>query len=275
MPSTESTSLRRFFVTLPEPVSAFPAALSVSEDSLVRHIRSVLRLNKGAEVVLVDQDRGQLYRAVIEAVEKSAIAFQLEEILPIPAESSAYLPEVILGAALIKEQRWDWLLQKTTELGVRTLVPLMSERTVIQVKDAEKKRERWQAIVQSAAEQSEGLFVPRVEVPMTVAGFTQWLSQQAESGGPLHKFVLQERDAQGQRHTLKSKMANMFQTPGTQTQSRLAFSVGPEGGWTAAEIALMSEAGFQPVSLGGRILRSETAAVSLMGALAYEYDTHL
>lgn len=246
--------MHRFFVPFAAEFEAFPVEIEVTQAETVHHIRQVMRMKPGDAVVAVDGVREIAYTAELTAVDKHALGFRLLERLPSPEDS---IPSVTLGVALIKEQRWDWLLQKVTELGVRCIVPLSAERCVVQVREADKKLARWRGVVQNAAEQSEGLFVPEITTPMSLSEFAG-----LTEASPL-RLLLQER---GDRPSLQSILAK------TGQPRRLAAAIGPEGGWSDKELQLFRFAGFQPVSLGQRILRSETAAMALMSALVCAYD---
>ncbi len=258
MPLKPATNpdLRWFFIEVGDPVVAFPHPVTVQDAFTVDHARKVLRLSKGDRVLAVDGALEMVYLAEIIVLEKKTMVLNLLQTgAPVKA---AQLPTVTLGVALIKEQRWDWMLQKTTELGVRTVVPLMASRCVVQVHDPEKKQQRWQAVARSAAEQSEGLFIPRITTPMALEAFCR----QAQLM-PL-KLLLLERGPY--RKALKRVLRHHHPV------AEIVAVIGPEGGWSEAEIDGFLAQGFQPVSLGNRILRSETAATTLMSALNYEYD---
>jgi 16S rRNA (uracil1498-N3)-methyltransferase len=195
------------------------------------------------------------YEGVLQAIDKHSLSVTLECQLPVPKSS---LPPVTLAVALIKEQRWDWLLQKATELGVRAFQPILSERTVIKLSESDipKKLERWQSVVRSAAEQSEGLFIPQMLKPVNV-------SQCAQSGSSDRlRILLAERGED--RLSLKSVLS------GLQQEKMVTMAVGPEGGWTPQELDVFIQAGFVLASLGSRILRSETAAIAAMAGVVYE-----
>jgi 16S rRNA (uracil1498-N3)-methyltransferase len=139
---------------------------------------------------------------------------------------------------------------------------LLSERTVIKLSegDISKKQARWQAVVRSAAEQSEGLFIPQVLKPVHLPDFCPEF-RKGEPDSAL-RMVLVER---GARLALKSLLS------GLQANQPVTIAIGPEGGWTAAELDALNRAGFVPASLGMRILRSETAAMAAMAAVVYEF----
>lgn len=252
--------LKRFLITLTEPIKAFPTEITVEEDFVVHHLRNVVRARQGEPVILVDEIREIAYGALIEEVQKNWALFSIQTCLPGQSEAS---PSATLAVSLIKEQRWDTLLQKTAELGARAFQPLQSERSVIRLSttDFPKKLARWQSVVRGAAEQSEGLFTPRILNPLSVAQFCA--QNFAEN---TLKLLLAERGLH--RQTLKAALSNRIK-PGQP----VIFAVGPEGGWTDAELDSFHQAGFVSVSLGNRIMRSETAAIAAMAALVYEQDS--
>ena len=247
--------MKRFFVTLEQSPEYFPFRLPVTDDFVVRHLSAVLRLKPSDQVIIVDDQREIAYLAQIEALgKKEAI---LSVLAPLAASPDP-LPHTTLAASLIKEQRWDLLLQKVTELGVRTIQPLVSERCIIRLSsgDIAKKMERWGNVVRSAAEQSEGLFIPTILPPVTLPDFLSGLGD--SSPAPL-RLVLMERGPD--RFSLK----NAFNQ--AKAGQPLLMALGPEGGWTDGEQHLFLNANFLPVKLGQRILRTETAAMMAMAAL--------
>lgn len=250
-----SFELKRFFVPLSSALQSFPQAIEVTDETTVHHLRTVMRAKAGERVVIVDAERQQAYQAVISNLERHALSLQVEGLLP---DSNEGLPHITLIAALIKEQRWDTLLQKSTELGVNTIQPVFSERSIIRLdeRDFAKKQERWQSVARSAAEQSEGLFIPPVETPQTLTSLFKSIPTNA------FKLLLQERgDTRPvMRDILRSR----------KSDQSIWIAIGPEGGWTDTEIQAFQDAGFIGVSLGQRVLRSETAAMAAMAALVYE-----
>lgn len=252
-----NSELKRFFVNFPNSITTLPADVRVADAVTAHHLKSVLRAKPGEAVVVVDAERQVAYKAKITDLQKVSVDFRVEEALQIVADP---LPQVTLAVALIKEQRWDWLLQKATELGVQAIQPLMTERSIIRLdaKDFAKKQERWQAVLRSAAEQSEGLFIPQIETPCTVQNFLR-NSQKTD----VLCLILEERGAA--RQPMREALRN------TQAKQPLLLAIGPEGGWTVDELTAFEQAGFTGVSLGHRILRAETAAVAAMVAVVYEH----
>lgn len=255
----ETFHLKRFFVSLPEPLVEFPAELTVEDEFVVHHLRTVMRAKVGESVVLVDGERRQSYLGTLQALEKRSVSLIVESRL----EASAHrLPSVTLAMALIKEQRWDAMLQKATELGVEVIQPIASERTVIRLdgKDIAKKLERWESVMRSAAEQSEGLFIPRIQPPVSVDA----LCGQGDCAS-FQRILLAERGEH--RNDLKTQLAQ------SKANQSLLFAIGPEGGWTDRELGCFESAGFTFASLGQRIMRSETAAIAAMASVVYEFGS--
>lgn len=261
----ETFHLKRFFVDLPAPVADFPTQLTIEDEGVVHHLRTVMRAKVGESVVLVDGQRRQAYLAILQALEKRTLTAQVERPL---AQPDGNLPAVTLAVALIKEQRWDWLIQKATELGVSAIQPIASERTIIKLdeKNFGKKQERWEAVMRSAAEQSEGLFIPVILPPVSVKS----LCDQASAYN--QRILLAERGAHREtlQTTLRKHPLQQHSPPQHPSDQALLFAIGPEGGWTDGELAQFEQAGFVFASLGQRIMRTETAALAAMAAVVYE-----
>ncbi len=261
----ETFHLKRFFVGLPAAVADFPTQLTIEDEGVVHHLRSVMRAKVGESVVLVDGQRRQAYLATLQGLEKRTLTVQVEQLLPQPVGA---LPSVTLAVALIKEQRWDWLIQKATELGVEAIQPIASERTIIKLgeKDFCKKQERWEAVMRSAAEQSEGLFIPAILPPVSVKALC------AQSPAPCQRILLAERGAHREtlQATLRKHSSQKHSPEQHSSEQALLFAIGPEGGWTDGELAQFEQAGFIFASLGQRIMRTETAAMAAMAAVVYE-----
>lgn len=256
----ETFHLKRFFVTLPEALADFPVELTVDDEVVVHHLRTVVRAKVGESVVLVDGQRRVSYLATLQGIEKRTVQVRVESALEKSSSPAGHeLPVVTLAVAMIKEQRWDALLQKATELGVEAIQPLASERTIIKLteKDFPKKQERWEAVMRSAAEQSEGLFIPRVLPPLSVSALVAH-----PHFANAQRILLAERGEN--RDTLKATLSHR------NANAPILFAIGPEGGWTDGELSQFESAGFTFASLGQRIMRSETAAMAAMASVVYE-----
>ncbi|GIV95361.1 MAG: ribosomal RNA small subunit methyltransferase E [Herpetosiphonaceae bacterium] len=236
----------RFFVP---PESFHGAEVAVDDRDLAHQLKAVLRLQPGAEITLLD-GRGQRYHVELTALDRNQIRGRILERGPAGGEPHTRLT---IYAALIKAERFEWLLQKGTELGVTRFVPLVSERSLPGT-IGEAKQARWQRILREAAEQSLRGRVPELCAPMPFAaacnavgeqGFLLW---EAEGGTPLRVALRQI------------------------TASSLAILSGPEGGFTNAEAELARQHGVRAITLGPRILRAETAPLVAAVAILYERD---
>lgn len=208
-----------------------------------RHIARALRMVVGDTITLFD-GRGGEYPAVITAVGKHAVTVRTGDHLPGLAESPL---AIHLGIALSRGERMDWVMQKATELGVACITPLRTEHCAVKLtaERADKKLRHWQQVVNSACEQSGRCRVPAVEAIATLEEWTQ--GTQAE-----------------RRLILDPGAADSDTGP---TPHSVALLVGPEGGFSSAEIATAGAAGFTALRLGPRVLRTETAPLAAIAVL--------
>lgn len=268
MPSKHKLPAKRIFCDgLPgfSQEVLLPQEVLLTDAEVVHYLAAVVRIKPGDALELIDPVGGQGYEALVQSVSKRQIGVTLNESMSPP---SAVACPVTLAVGIIKEQRWDWLLQKATELGVDCIVPLLSERVIVQAGDWEKKRRRWQAVLQSAAEQSEQWRIPDIALPVSLTAFLSSLGE-TERRPSQARMVLLERSINGlERLSLKSWCRQHLDNP-SEGSSVLALC-GPEGGWSPQETHQIMAAGFSGVSLGDKILRSETAAIMVVGIVGYE-----
>jgi 16S rRNA (uracil1498-N3)-methyltransferase len=232
--------MHRFFI---EPgLSLEPDTDIALPEALTHQVGHVLRLRAGARVVLLD-DSGWESEVELTQFSRAAVGGRVVARRPVAGEDGT---AVTLYACLLKGEKFDWVVQKATELGVRRIVPLMSERTV----SGAAKGDRWARIAREAAEQSRRGRLPVVDAPRAwaagmaeVAGETVALVPWEEAGDPLPAALLAR----------------------ARSGPRTGLIIGPEGGLTAAEVVAAQAAGAVPISLGPRILRAETACISAIG----------
>lgn len=211
------------------------------DDSAAHHVGKVLRMQPGQPLVLFNGD-GANYPAELSDVGKKHISARI-----LSKEESACEPrlKIVLGQVISKGDRMDYAVQKSTELGVDTIVPLTSERCDVRLKgDREDKRIRhWQQVAISAAEQCGRATVPTIA---TLTSLPDWftLSQTCDLRLVLH-------------HRTEHPLASI-----TTPARGIALMVGPEGGLTETEIAAARDSGFLPAAMGPRVLRTETAPVA-------------
>ncbi|WP_188208819.1 16S rRNA (uracil(1498)-N(3))-methyltransferase [Neisseria subflava] len=214
-------------------------------DNVVRHL-NVLRVKNTEEIVLFNGN-GKAYPALPEVLEKRRASVR---ILREEATDNESPLNITLVQAVSAAERMDFTLQKSVELGVAEIRPVISERCVVRLSGerAEKRVARWQEIVISACEQSGRNIVPKVLPLTTYAQALQQLPQETT------KLLMSLNRAQ--------KLSDV------QPQSgKVVFMVGPEGGWTEKEEQQAFDAGFQSVTLGKRVLRTETASLAAIAAM--------
>lgn len=209
-----------------------------------QHIARALRMRVGDPLVLFDGSGGQ-YPATISALDKKTVTATTGAFDEIERESGLGLH---LGIAISRGERMDWVVQKATELGVNSISPLLSERTEVRLKGerAGKKVHHWQQVAVSACEQSGRNRIPTIEPLQTLDA---WV---AEAQAQL-KLVL---------HPVADPVVERAGAP-----DNIALLVGPEGGLSAAELIAAEQAGFNPLQLGPRILRTETAPLAAIAVL--------
>jgi 16S rRNA (uracil1498-N3)-methyltransferase len=226
-----------------------------------RHVQ-VLRMQPGQAMTLFgDPVLGGEWSATITDMGRSHVTVQVGQHTALERE---WPLAVHLVVSMPANDRMDWLVEKATELGVASIQPLMSERSVLRLKDdrATKKQGHWQAVAVSACEQCGGNRVPVVHAVQTLDA---WLrARQLPQGCRLAVLSL----AAGSQ-PLPQVWAGWAQGwARSGEQPHVALVLGPEGGWSPAEEQVLLNAGAAPVSLGPRVLRSETAAVASLAMLA-------
>ncbi|HTJ28890.1 MAG TPA: 16S rRNA (uracil(1498)-N(3))-methyltransferase [Acidobacteriaceae bacterium] len=213
--------------------------------SQAEHLARVLRAQPGAEADIVANSR--VHRATIASVQPDAVEFTLHEEIAFDRA----LP-ITLVIAIFKFDRMEWAIEKATELGVATIVPVLARRTEKHLgQSAAKRVERWRRIAQEAAQQSRRSDIPHIEDPLPLLA---WLQREPSTARILLSEEERERSL---RHCLESAL--------NKEQSELpsiSCAIGPEGGWTSEELTLFQKHNWQSASLGPRILRAETAAIA-------------
>lgn len=257
--------MNRFFLEeQPAPELGAPVRFAIDD---VGHIARVLRLRPGEKVLAVLG--GAEYLVELQQVSGIEVTGRV-----ISWERPRREPplDVILVQGLPKGDKMDLIVQKATELGVAGVIPMRTERAIVQLderKAAERQR-RWQKIAREAAQQSGRLAVPQV-LPVCSLGEALAAAGGQEGGAPpaaaVASFFLWEAE---QGNSLKQRLRSMPPADGTSAR-RVYLFVGPEGGFSPAEAAQARAAGVLPVSLGPRILRTETAGPAAVALVLYEW----
>lgn len=220
-------------------------------DPQQHYLYRVLRLREGDRFIAID-GQGQWWLAALQANASMA-----EVIEAVPAKTE--LPIAITLLMALPKTGMDDVVRQATEIGVQQIVPVLSQRTVLN--PSAQKRDRWQRIAQEAAEQSERQLIPEVLAPQP------WATALQSWNTTIGLCYLCE--ARGEHpHLLNC----LLSTPLSPSPS-LIFAIGPEGGWSDSEIEQARAAGYQPVSLGARILRSVTAPLVALSLLAAVIET--
>lgn len=228
------------------------------DEAETHHALDVLRIQPGERAVVFN---GEGQEATVEVVTTSKRAL---EIKPIHHGKSAPLScRITLAQAIPKGKNMDLIVQKATELGAATIVPLLSERTVVQAdaREAAKKQEKWQAVAIEAAKQCGQNWLPTVQKPQSPKEFFA-------AGEPYDLTLI--ASLQPDAVNPKQIIAEAMEQSGGKKPASVLILVGPEGDFTPAEIALSKSHGCRPITLGPIVLRSETAAIYCMSILGYE-----
>ncbi len=241
--------MRRFLV---HPEHVGQGALSLTGDEAV-HLTRVLRLGPGAQIIAFD-GVGYEYTVVVERCDTDAVLcriIQQREVHPTPAV------QIVLGQGLPKARKLEWVIQKTTELGVAEIVPLLTERVVPHISGSgAMKHARWEKVAREASKQSGRSTLPRVW-PLT----------------PLEEFFSSFQTADLKLLLWEGEHARRLRDVFAESERvvSIAVVVGPEGGVALQEVSQGERYGFVPVALGSRILRTETAGLVAVSLLQHRF----
>ncbi|NLL65266.1 MAG: 16S rRNA (uracil(1498)-N(3))-methyltransferase [Clostridiaceae bacterium] len=264
----------RFFIEQVVPADAEVLTLGADD---THHACQVLRLKQGDEIEVCD-DHHTLHRCVIRDLPKRQEKLTVQ-IIERQLSDSEPPYEIILYQALPKGDKMTTVIRMAVELGVTQIVPVLAERSVSRPteKKLENRRQRWQNVAEAAAKQCGRARVPQVLSLMTVAESLTYLddirlegksgSRQLVDGPPVGEDILTFIPYEGEDAVSLHDYLNPHPRP-----NQIAFFVGPEGGFSAAEIDQFMSAGLSTVSLGPRILRTETAAAAVLSMLSYHYE---
>ncbi|MCB9009189.1 MAG: 16S rRNA (uracil(1498)-N(3))-methyltransferase [Ardenticatenaceae bacterium] len=241
--------MHRFFV---DP-NYFSGERITLPPAIAHQIRNVLRLRVGSAILVLDNS-GAEYEVLLRQVDRQQVIGEAVAKRPSPNEPTVQLT---LYQALMKRDKFEWVLQKGTEIGVTQFVPLVTQRSLVQDVDIkEGKQLRWQKIITEAAEQSRRGRIPELHPPQTLA--------QVLENHPARPGLIAWEEASGL--SLREALV------GAERPSHISLFIGPEGGFAAEEVAAAQAAGIRPITLGKRILRAETAALVASALVLHELD---
>ncbi len=264
---------------------------------IAHQVRDVLHLNVGEHLILLDNSGDEVVAAVARS-SKAGVEVHLLERRPGKREPGV---RIVLCQGLLKSARFEWVLEKGTELGVSVFAPILCRRSMAGLEDAgPSKQQRWQRIIQEAAEQSGRSRLPELlpirplmhalnDIPPGALAIMPWEEEHNRTlydilnsaASITHVGAGEVLSGEG---TLASPSAEVLSGEGTLASPSAVESpthpsptvvlfIGPEGGLMAEEVALAQRHGVQVVSLGSRILRSETAALAAVASVMYEYES--
>ena len=223
----------------------------------VNHIRNVLRMKPGEEISVRNGVDGKEYRCGIVSLESDKVLCELRSV----KEDGVELPcKVYLFQGLPKADKMEWIVQKAVELGVHEIVPVAAKRCVVKLdeKKAGAKIARWQGIAEAAAKQSKRDIIPQIT---EVLNFSQAVKKASDMDVRLIPYEMTE----GMERT--RQIIDSIK-PGQS----IAVFIGPEGGFEEAEIREAQAAGIEPVTLGKRTLRTETAGMTVLSWISYRME---
>jgi 16S rRNA (uracil1498-N3)-methyltransferase len=241
-------SRRRFYV----PGNSIKEAIACLPPDQAHHLRDVLRIGAG-EIVEIFDGAGSGYVGVVDLRDSLVYVCELQRI---PLEEPKI--RLILAVALIKSSKFEWILQKATELGVHEIIPLKTRFSEIEIPGGKLtlRLERWDRIIREASKQCRRSTAPRIRAPQA---FADLLS--AENFSSCSKFLFYE------------KAREAWRPDQGVLSEQVVVCIGPEGGWDADEIERAREAGCRVCSLGPWVLRAETAAIAAVSVL--QHHIHL
>jgi 16S rRNA (uracil1498-N3)-methyltransferase len=238
-------SRRRFYV----PRDSICDGVAVLPPSQAHHLRNVLRMGSGAIVEIFDGERN----GFVGTVEMRGTDVIIRDLKNLPIEKGPVA--LTLAAALVKSAKFEWMLQKTTELGIEEIIPLKTRFSEIQIPEnkIDSRLERWTRIVHEASKQCGRFSAPRVRRPIS---FQDLIGIEELAG--CTKFLFYEK-------------AGVYWRPEQIPLSAgIVLCIGPEGGWERGEIEYAAKAGYQIFSLGPLVLRAETAAIAAVSIIQHQ-----
>lgn len=222
----------------------------------VNHMKNVLRMKPGEQAEISDGD-GLRYLCVLEKFEEETIVFRIEDVEADAAELSS---KIYLFQGLPKSDKMELIIQKAVELGAYEVIPVTTKRAVVKLdeKKAVKKVQRWNTIAEGAAKQSGRSLIPKVHQVLT---FSEALTYAQK----LDVRLIPYEKARGMEVTRQAVEA-------IKAGQSVGIFIGPEGGFEEAEVEQAQAAGALPISLGKRILRTETAGLAVLSVLMYHLE---
>lgn len=226
----------------------------------VNHISNVLRLKIDDEILITNKDNGKTYLSKIVKFSKENIICRITKSKEETTESNIYI-DIYQG--LPKSDKMEYIIQKTTELGVKNIIPVDMERCVVKIdkKSESKKIERWQKISEVAAKQSKRDYIPKIGNIIKIEDICNITSK--------YDIILLAYEDEN-KTTIKDELKRIKQK--SDNKLKIGIIIGPEGGVSEREVHKLISSGIKCVSLGKRILRTETAPIVMVSDIIYEFE---
>ncbi len=228
----------------------------------VKHIKNVLRKRIGDKITICNSNIGQDYLCEIKEIEEENILCDILQKLETNCESNV---KVTILQGLPKADKMELVIQKSVELGVYEITPVEMKRSIVKLseKDKNKKVERWQKIAEVASKQSGRNIIPQINKITNVKEICNFSKQ--------YDILLVAYENE-EKHTLKEEITKIKEMFSKQKQIKIGILIGPEGGIAPEEIENLKEYGAKVITLGKRILRTETVALNVLSIVMYELD---
>ena len=219
----------------------------------LKHISNVLRMRIGEEILITNKNTAETYKSKIKEINKNEAVCAIMGKEENDTEPSV---KVDIFQGIPKSDKMETIIQKSVELGVNKIFPISMKNCVAKIKDDIKKQERWQKISEAAAKQSKRNIIPSIEKSVDMKYLCSKINE--------YDLVLVAYENEDKK-TIKDILKN-------NKVEKIAIVVGPEGGLTEKEVEELIKCGAKAVSLGKRILRTETAPIAMLSMIMYEYD---
>lgn len=228
----------------------------INED--VKHISNVLRLKKDDKIIVCNKDNAKSYITEIIQFNKEFVKCKIIEEENVCTESKI---DVDIFQGLPKADKMEWIIQKATELGVKNIYPVQMERSIVKIdeKSEEKKLERWQKIAEVAAKQSKRDVIPEIKNIINIENICKII-------GNYDKILMAYESEE--LNTLKQELKKLDRTK----KIKIGIIIGPEGGLSKKEVDVLIDNGVASITLGKRILRTETASLVILSDIIYEFE---
>ena len=228
----------------------------------VKHIKNVLRKDKGDKIEICNQENGKTYNCEINNIEDNSIITKIIDQI----EEQEDKIKIDIYQGLPKSDKMELIIQKSVELGANAIIPVAMKRCVVKIdsKDENKKICRWQKIAESAAKQSGRNEIPEIRNIATVEKISNLINEYDSL------IVAYENE---KNNTIKRELFKLKDILQEKGKINIALIIGPEGGLEEKDVELLKQSGAKIVTLGNRILRTETVALNMLSVIRYELET--